>query len=72
MNGDFLGHQPELTLGEKLWQINWKLILLLTAIAAFGWAMLYSAAERQRRSVGIATSGAIRRRAVRHGAGRTG
>ena len=31
--------------GEKLWQINWKLMLLLTSIAAVGWAMLYSAAS---------------------------
>src|SRR4051812_26545006 len=45
MSGDFLGHQTELTLGEKLWQINWKLILLLSAIASVGLAMLYSAAN---------------------------
>ncbi|EWY41460.1 cell wall shape-determining protein [Skermanella stibiiresistens SB22] len=45
MSGDLLGHQPELTLTEKLWQINWKLILLLTAIASIGWAMLFSAAN---------------------------
>ena len=34
---------PELTLGIKLRQINWGLILLLTLIASVGFAMLYSA-----------------------------
>ena len=36
---------PELTLGIKLQQINWGLILLLTLIASVGFAMLYSAAN---------------------------
>ena len=30
--------------GEKLWRINWGLILVLTAIAAVGTVALYSAA----------------------------
>ena len=46
----FSGHQaglrnPEMSLGEKLWQINWVLVLLTSAIAAAGFAMLYSAAN---------------------------
>jgi rod shape determining protein RodA len=45
MKGDLLGSPHELTLGEKLWRINWKLILLLTTIACVGFAMLYSAAN---------------------------
>jgi len=36
---------PEMTLGEKIWQINWTLILLTCAIAGAGFAMLYSAAN---------------------------
>ncbi|WP_350058468.1 rod shape-determining protein RodA [Nisaea sp.] len=36
---------PELTLGIKLQQINWGLVLLLTLIASVGFAMLYSAAN---------------------------
>jgi rod shape determining protein RodA len=36
---------PEMSLGEKLWQINWTLILLICAIAGTGFAMLYSAAN---------------------------
>jgi len=35
---------PEMSLGEKLWQVNWGLILLLTMIAGIGFAVLYSAA----------------------------
>jgi rod shape determining protein RodA len=35
---------PEMSLGEKLWQINWGLILLLAIIAGIGFAVLYSAA----------------------------
>ncbi len=35
---------PEMSLGEKLWQVNWGLILLLAVIGAVGFALLYSAA----------------------------
>jgi rod shape determining protein RodA len=30
--------------GEKIWRINWGLVLVLTAIAAIGTVALYSAA----------------------------
>ena len=36
---------PRLSFAEKLWSLNWGLLLLLTAIASFGFAMLYSAAN---------------------------
>ncbi len=36
---------PELTLQQKIFQINWLLIFLVCAIAAVGFAMLYSAAN---------------------------
>lgn len=36
---------PELTLGRKLFTINWFLVLLITAVASVGFAMLYSAAD---------------------------
>jgi len=36
---------PELTLQQKIFQINWLLVLLITAIACIGFAMLYSAAN---------------------------
>ncbi|MFQ6018415.1 MAG: rod shape-determining protein RodA [Kiloniellaceae bacterium] len=39
-----LGH-PNLTLGQKVWQINWGLVFLTALIAAIGFAMLYSAAN---------------------------
>jgi rod shape determining protein RodA len=32
------------TFGEKIWRINWGLVLVLTAIAAIGVLALYSAA----------------------------
>ncbi len=35
---------PEMSLGEKLWQVNWGLLLLLAMIGAIGFAVLYSAA----------------------------
>ncbi len=38
-------HDPEMTLGEKVWQINWSLVLLAAMIASIGFAMLYSAAN---------------------------
>lgn len=37
--------QPEMTLGEKLAEVNWGLILLLTVISCIGFVMLYSAAS---------------------------
>lgn len=36
---------PELTLGQKFWQVNWGLLLLVAACAGVGLAMLYSAAN---------------------------
>src|SRR5882672_8815262 len=36
---------PRLSLAEKLWSLNWGLLLLLATIASFGFAMLYSAAN---------------------------
>jgi len=36
---------PEMTLRQKVWQINWGLVLLLCLIAGGGFAMLYSAAN---------------------------
>jgi len=36
---------PEMTLRQKVWQINWGLVLLLCLIAGVGFAMLYSAAN---------------------------
>ena len=36
---------PELTLQQKVFQINWLLVLLVTSIACIGFAMLYSAAN---------------------------
>ena len=36
-----------LTLGEKLWRVNWSLVLLLCLTAGIGFAMLYSAANGQ-------------------------
>jgi rod shape determining protein RodA len=33
------------TLGQKLWQLNWGLVLLLVLLSAIGAAMLYSAAN---------------------------
>jgi rod shape determining protein RodA len=32
-----------MTLGERIWQLNWSLILLICALASIGFAMLYSA-----------------------------
>ncbi len=36
---------PELTIGRKLLAINWLLVLLITIVSMFGFAMLYSAAD---------------------------
>jgi rod shape determining protein RodA len=40
-----LDRRPEQTFTEKLWNINWGLVLLLAGIASLGFAMLYSAAN---------------------------
>ncbi len=37
--------EVRMTLGEKLWQVNWSLLLLVAAICGIGFAMLYSAAN---------------------------
>jgi rod shape determining protein RodA len=39
------GMPGRMTLGEKLREANWMLVLLVTAIASIGFAMLYSAAN---------------------------
>lgn len=36
--------QPNLTLRQKLWQVQWLFVLLISATAGFGFVMLYSAA----------------------------
>jgi len=36
---------PEMTLRQKFWQLNWGMVLLLCLVAAVGFAMLYSAAN---------------------------
>ncbi len=41
--GDLSSDAPRMTLGEKLWQVNWILVLVICAISAIGFAMLYSA-----------------------------
>ena len=43
--GGQMGRQVDLTLLQKLVQINWFLIVLISLIAAVGFAMLYSAAN---------------------------
>lgn len=43
--GDLATDQPRMTLSEKLWQVNWLMILLVAAICSIGFAMLYSAAN---------------------------
>ncbi|WP_374652554.1 rod shape-determining protein RodA [Dongia sp.] len=37
--------QKKISFGEKLLQLNWSLVLLVTAVASIGFAMLYSAAH---------------------------
>ena len=43
-SGD-LGRTSRLGLAEKVWSINWGLVLLVTALAGVGFATLYSAAN---------------------------
>ncbi len=37
--------QPDMSLGEKIWHLNWTFILLVCIAASVGFAMLYSAAN---------------------------
>ncbi|NNG03019.1 MAG: FtsW/RodA/SpoVE family cell cycle protein, partial [Inquilinus sp.] len=41
----FIASRSELTIGEKLLTLNWGLVLLVSAVASIGFAMLYSAAS---------------------------
>ncbi|MCZ4280746.1 rod shape-determining protein RodA [Kiloniella laminariae] len=42
----YLGrHNPEISLGQKIWQLNWGMVLLVGIIAMMGLGMLYSAAN---------------------------
>ncbi len=45
MRGLISSRTSEMTLREKIWQINWSLILLILATASVGFAMMYSAAN---------------------------
>ncbi len=38
-------NHPEMTWRDKIWQINWSLIILLSLIASIGFLTLYSAAQ---------------------------
>ncbi|HUC62699.1 MAG TPA: rod shape-determining protein RodA [Alphaproteobacteria bacterium] len=40
-----LRSEVRLSVGEKLWNVNWGLVVLLAAVSAVGFAMLYSAAN---------------------------
>src|SRR5260370_5083598 len=40
-----LGRPRELSLPEKIWSINWGLVLLVSVLASVGFGMLYSAAN---------------------------
>ncbi|MGH7123171.1 MAG: FtsW/RodA/SpoVE family cell cycle protein, partial [Stellaceae bacterium] len=42
-----LGRPRELTLPEKVWSINWGLVLLVSLLACVGFGTLYSAANGQ-------------------------
>ena len=42
---DSLRPNPKLSLGQKVWQLNWGLIFLLLCLVGVGCAMLYSAAN---------------------------
>ena len=44
MAGSFQG-PVKMTLTQKLWQVNWGLVVIITAVVGFGIAMLYSAAD---------------------------
>ncbi|MCW5730288.1 MAG: rod shape-determining protein RodA [Alphaproteobacteria bacterium] len=38
------GPERKLSIGRKLWEVNWGLVLLVSLVASVGFAMLYSAA----------------------------
>ena len=38
-------NKSDLSLGQKLWRLNWLFVLVLIATASVGFAMLYSAAN---------------------------
>jgi len=44
MKGERL-KQPEMSLGQKLWQLHWLYVMLLSLTAGIGFMMLYSAAN---------------------------
>ena len=44
MTSQAMGAPAPISLAEKVWRINWGLVLVLTAIAAIGFVALYSAA----------------------------
>ena len=39
------GNAPEMTLGQRIWQINWSFVLLIVLAGSIGVGMLYSAAN---------------------------
>jgi len=43
MSARDLQNSNDMTLGQRFWQLNWILILLICALASIGFAMLYSA-----------------------------
>jgi rod shape determining protein RodA len=45
LNEFSMARNPELTVGQKFWQITWGLVVLIMLVAAVGFAMLYSAAN---------------------------
>ena len=44
LSGSGLQRNPEMPLGEKIWQINRGMVFVVLLLAGFGFAMLYSAA----------------------------
>jgi rod shape determining protein RodA len=45
MYSELAAEEPRLTIGEKLLHLSWTLVLLICAVAAVGFMMLYSAAN---------------------------
>ena len=45
LNEFSMARNPELTVGQKFWQITWGLVVLIMLVAVVGFAMLYSAAN---------------------------
>ena len=58
--------RPQPSLAEKLWSINWGLVLLLTILAGIGFATLYSAANGSWQPWARQAGDALRRVAGRH------